>query len=456
MRIINSTVDSAPTSNRRGVSLLEIMISIGVVGIGLIGVASLIPLAHYKAAQGVEEERKALFGKRAFREFFVRGFDRPGKGLDGRLPDPSLQRPNWIHFGGGSPQNIHDHQGKLLPQTYCFDPHEISYKISSGVPGAHHFFPNNTSLLIHVPRVTVRAFNASSHYESLLLQTPPNPNALNQFVAAVSAFSFLDTAQADEIFRIRDDLVVIQPEGPDQLPIKSYLSEGTPGSATATKAVTGGSFSWMATLVPERRLDFATARAYANRYVMSIVVFNQRDLSGTYREETVAQVNWALSFFSGPVKEVVINEVDPADINVPENVGVRDIRAGDWIALMQNPVGTLPPAPVPPGTPNIGNAIELRWYEVVAADETDGEFDVDRELSLSGGDWVPNPAFPLYAVYLAQCRGDLREDRRVEPRLSQATSAARTLEFRRLRPSREKHLPSRFYDAETNSAQLAS
>ena len=54
------------------------MISIGVVGVGLIGVAALIPLAHYKAAQGVREDRKALTGRRAFREFRIRDLARPG------------------------------------------------------------------------------------------------------------------------------------------------------------------------------------------------------------------------------------------------------------------------------------------------------------------------------------------------------------------------------------------
>ena len=54
------------------------MISIGVVGIGLIGVASLIPLAHYKAAQGIRDDRKSMMGRRAFREFRIRDFDRPG------------------------------------------------------------------------------------------------------------------------------------------------------------------------------------------------------------------------------------------------------------------------------------------------------------------------------------------------------------------------------------------
>ena len=86
---------------RRGVTLLEVLMSIGVVSIGLLGVVALIPVAGHEARQGVQNDAKALAGKRAFREFAVRG-----------MADPS----NW--FAPGNPT----FDPLASPQAFCIDP----------------------------------------------------------------------------------------------------------------------------------------------------------------------------------------------------------------------------------------------------------------------------------------------------------------------------------------------
>ena len=53
---------------RSGVSLLEVLISIGVIAIGIFGVAALIPVAQLKVAEGTSRDRQAAFGPSAAAE----------------------------------------------------------------------------------------------------------------------------------------------------------------------------------------------------------------------------------------------------------------------------------------------------------------------------------------------------------------------------------------------------
>lgn len=397
--LASASLPPARTS-RGGVSLLEIMISIGVVGIGLLGVAALIPLAHYKAAEGVREERKALFGRRAYREFFIHGFNQPGRwqASTQALPVP-IQRPNWIAFAPmPSPPLIYNVQGdgRLIPRTYCFDPHLFSYRLGSGLPQTHVVFPENaTNLPVPqplIPRITVLSPPPNRLRESLLARQNPPTVAWNQFTNQVTTLNLLQRSAADEIFRIRDDLPVNQPTEPNQTTTFSYFTETT----GPTKKLASGNFSWMATLVPELMLHPLTAAAgvppyNANRYVLSIVVYRDRELSGQYREEAVANVMFGgASFLSGSTKELRVVDLVPPDPAVPQNAGVKDIQVGHWVALTQ-PAAT-------------GNSAVLRWYEVVAADTPENELTNQRELTLSGPDWaLPTPDLggpPVFLVYL--------------------------------------------------------
>ena len=367
--------------NRAGISLLEIMISIGIVGIGLLGVAALIPLAHYKAAEGVREERKALFGKRAFREFVARGFHRPGTNVSVPGTTPTAY---WMWDFQGRWFDVY--QGKefqLTPQAYCFDPHGVAAAPPNdarrwGFPVKRAGVPD--SLLS--PRVTVCGYRPHDF-----------PNFSDPYLLSFPA--------AEEIFRLRDDVIVEPPENIDDIAYLSYLTEsvGSNSPPIASKRATGGSFSWMATLVPELNSALDPAQPgivvpyLTNRYQLSIVVFNQRDLSGLYAEETVAQIDTQNSLLSGPAKEILIEQVAPFISPTPtleeeRSVGVRNIRQGDWIALVQRLL--------PPQFPYT----HLQWYQVQSTDELDTEYATRRQLSLSGPDWNPNPLQPIYAVYV--------------------------------------------------------
>jgi prepilin-type N-terminal cleavage/methylation domain-containing protein len=72
----------ARTDVRRGVTLLEVLISIGVMSIGLMGMVSLIPLGRLELAEAERMDNSASLGRAAFREVTVRGYLRPEMWVD--------------------------------------------------------------------------------------------------------------------------------------------------------------------------------------------------------------------------------------------------------------------------------------------------------------------------------------------------------------------------------------
>ena len=346
------------TSRPRGISLLEVMISIGVVGVGLIGVAALIPLAHYKAAQGVREDRKALTGRRAFREFRIRDLARPGD-----MASPMTGPNPYYYWPTTNPYAIYNQppDGKLTRRAYCLDPLYVAAAVDSGNQNIAGSFPSNAPVTI--PRITM----LSSRPDDLRRRF--GPNVANQML--LNNPPVMTRAQAEETFLMRDELVFEQPEDATQPPFQQYL-EGN-------KRYASGSYSWMATLVPD---PFNNSDLYS----LSIVVFYRRNLAMDVPQEIMVEVNPA-SFQLGLAD---VKNIQIAQRNQPLNkeASVKDIKTGDWIALMQQQM------------PNDPQTTTLKWYRVLAADELDGEADLTRELSLSGPDWNIQSPQPIYALYM--------------------------------------------------------
>jgi len=173
-------------SLRRGVTLIELMFSIGILLVGLLGVAALIPLAGWEIGRGLTADRMAAAGRNAVHEFDIRNMRRPEM---------------WANY---------DHSQFILGDnelSFCIDP--LGRKLDK-------------------LRFPSPAAGASMRRISLF-ERPGSSRPMDQGLA-------------ERIFMARDDLAVDRPDDPTLPP------QHPPGTATRQRPY-NGSFSWFATLV---------------------------------------------------------------------------------------------------------------------------------------------------------------------------------------------------------------
>jgi len=139
--------DDRPT--RRGVTLIEVLIAVGVMAIGLLGMAALIPLGKMELAEGNRLDNVASIGRAAFRDLSVRGYLRPEM-----WADPLTGRG-------------------ILPQTSFTN----EYSLNSSAKTARLFDPANTNLIgpPYAPLV-IDPLMIAPHF----FQEPVNSNDLTQ------------------------------------------------------------------------------------------------------------------------------------------------------------------------------------------------------------------------------------------------------------------------------------
>lgn len=70
-----------PAAAHHGITLLEVMISMGVLAVGIMSVASLLPVGRYQMSQAMVFDEVAAMGRASFRDMQVHGYLRPSRWL---------------------------------------------------------------------------------------------------------------------------------------------------------------------------------------------------------------------------------------------------------------------------------------------------------------------------------------------------------------------------------------
>ncbi len=65
-------------AGRRGITLMEVLISMGVLTVGLLSIAALIPAGRIELLQAVKLDYASMVGRGAFRDLKIRGYLMPG------------------------------------------------------------------------------------------------------------------------------------------------------------------------------------------------------------------------------------------------------------------------------------------------------------------------------------------------------------------------------------------
>lgn len=219
-----TTLSSIFRVRRPGLTLIEILISIGVVAIGLLGVAILLPVAGRQALDGEIADQAALVGRNAFHEFLIRGMSRPEYWDMTTVPS--------------------------TPTAVCIDPR-------------FRLFTTAATTLPYSPAGTF----ASSMPRISLKRAPSAPG----FPVPITA------AEADELFQSTDDLTVERPSDRSQ-PATLMMSQ---------RRQFDGVYSWFATLVPSPAPSAAASSVGGPLYVLSIAVAYRRVLEEPDRVFTV-------------------------------------------------------------------------------------------------------------------------------------------------------------------------
>jgi hypothetical protein len=344
---------------------MEVLISMFIVAIGLVSIASLIPVGGLQVQKANVEERKAELGMNAFREFQVRGMGTFSP--TGNLP--------WLRDSGASYQPLNLTAPSFTDAPYlppvAIDPVMIArsikkyspYDIDPTAQSELQYFPCSQSGT--APAVVMHRLSLSGFLQLL------NNNSTNADVSR---------ALCEAVFTATDDLVTSQPDD------RSQPGTGALDS-TSSKRDYEGHYSWMATLTPYYPTSTPVAPAPMDQYTLSVVAFSRRTLP-----PNPISMN---SFDNSLVHEWMVGVQQPPGANPAPNIGGGDVtlivpltddqvtaaRPGNWLMLCRTDA-------------SLGRI--FTWYRVVAAatDETTGNL----QVTLAGGDWIwGDTSHPTYA-----------------------------------------------------------
>jgi len=323
---------------RRGVSLLEILVSLFVILVGLLSVAALLPVARYEMMVAAKADRGAACARAAMRDMVVRGMlnpiDRQGN-------------QNW-YCGAFSP-------AVLAEAPVAIDPMGVGQGLPLAFPASDCFTaPNNIQMF----RVNIGTYSG----------IPPVPGPM-------------PLALATRLFRWRDDLQFDMPGERTERPRQQFVrADGSVWTSvlpadllTYQTADPEGAYSWMATVMPD--LSESGLGVAHRKYVVSTVVFYNRDL--TPQRELSCAVNPSGVVGVQPGGGDFTLSV-PLATDEATRTKLMELKQGDWILLR----GMKPGPPV---------VYAFKWYRVAALGEFVSTSPLypggSRLVTLAGPDW---------------------------------------------------------------------
>ncbi len=435
---------------RPGISLVEVLIAMGILTIGLLGVAALFPVGAFYMQKGDVADRGSAVAQAAFNEAVTRGWLNPenwlvwGEGAVSGVANPSgvanstfdrpfaemLRRQKAYLAGTGWAMEVMEKQTTLeFGSVFVIDPQAIAAVAIVDSSGSHStgasmrpggVFPSSTVWTVSnnggiSTTPYAKAWNPWADTNNSGPRWPIRRVTLRQPVSASPLYAPLDPAIADKLFSSSDDLAMDLPTARDKpssqrmdlSPVALNLN-GSKGDPLARQS--RGDYSWIITVSPntaEARDALATDPS-AFSYEVSVVVFYKRPLPRTRpRDNSEATSNLEQLYPNerGAQAKIVSTGLNGGEVlltRIPMNNSTHEpaespfsiLKTGQWIMLC---------GPHPNST-EARPMMTARWYRVLAIDGKDSALDVNgittdpsnqRLVSLRGPQWPWLPAANL-------------------------------------------------------------
>ncbi|MEM9353604.1 MAG: prepilin-type N-terminal cleavage/methylation domain-containing protein [Planctomycetota bacterium] len=415
---------------RRGITLLEVLVSMFVLLFGLMGVAAVFPVASFYVTKGEQSDASSSVSNRAFDEIRARGMLRPEAWW--YAPSTEQQGDSVLAGTGVAGVNVPrfflqpDQQNAPAsftpPPTYAPNSFNNLSAANGGVAGPGHAFvldpagaaegyatlPAPLERLDLFPYTFAEADDRAGKgnlYQLNPWNNPGQPLSLSGQRWPVRRVTLrgddlegaMRSIVGEKIFTLRDDLAVDVPDDGDLPSTLAWQIDqnGTPNDFTDDVAMQpqfGGAYSWIVSVVPTTTaardaLQLSDIGSGDYLYDVSIVTFYRRVALPSNESERLSRAELLpggelLIYFNPTPRgrdDELVADVDEA---------VKEIREGNWIALT--------------GVNQNNGAFIMQWYRVLSIESETNEAEITdvglrqqtlpaRRLFLAGPDW-PSPA----------------------------------------------------------------
>lgn len=338
-------------NRQTGFSILEVLVSIFVILFGLLGIAALMELGRFDAAEANRADRAGVCGRGALREVGIR--EMCDAVWPQGLANPPARDPKWLQVTLAPYLYGNDNAGSpplpyaIPPTPVAIDPLGIAWNQANN-PSANAAqlarFPYSADTAHTIPRITLGMVNAYA----------PTP-AKQQ-------------AYFERIFRWQDDLVFAPADAEQSRP-------RVPGQSNSPEIE--GAYSWLAVVTPMAEELESVGGVPAieidkhRKFQVSVVVFQKREFDPTDPgdqppSERLVDVTAPTGIAGG---DVTLSAASPLKLN---------IREREWLMLIGYDKRRVE------GTANMVTVPVVKWYRVVRAGPIEG---TSRNVTLAGPDW---------------------------------------------------------------------
>lgn len=370
---------------RRGISLLEVLISMFVLLFGLMGVAAIFPVGNHYAGRGEQFDRGSALAEAAFADLKARGM---------------LQPEKWYYADHQDSDGNNQVDGigtKFLDANW-----QLVYPLTGTNPlGPGHSFVIDPmgAADFEAPlndRICFPFGNRTNQWQSSSNPTPPVPLAGSRWPIQRLTLPIpnpsgnpadppfpMSSKVSETIFRLHDDVTNELPKENDRPGMQRWATDlngapqNEPWRHTLLARQYAGSYSWLATVVPTSNYGPNALQPFDSRfknelYEVSVAVFNKREVLPSAESERMLSATLVSS------QEVQLFDpgFDPAVLEA----AMKDIRPGHWIALT--------------GVHETTGQFMLKWYRLMGYDEDTGIAGID------GPEWPQNSMTNLRAILL--------------------------------------------------------